>query len=213
MANMKSLFISATLAFVIPIAACSSNNPLASTEVQSLKTQSSPSSEIKSDSVTKDWYTYKAKDNSYTIQFPSKPQEEEKTVANPNVGKLKYMQVLYEDKANNRAYLTANIIYPGKLTQYNFEKDRIEKELDGIRDGQAQGSNSTVTSEKTITFNGLTGREITFKGKSQRGEAMMSRIMIDPKKPALYQLIVVSGNGNLAFPEAQAFLDSLTFSK
>ncbi len=44
-------------------------------------------------------------------------------------------------------------------------------------------------------------------------EAMMSRIMIDPKKPALYQLIVVAGDGNLAFPEAQAFLDSLTFSK
>jgi aspartate carbamoyltransferase catalytic subunit len=37
--------------------------------------------------------------------------------------------------------------------------------------------------------------------------------MIDPKKPALYQLIVVAGDGNLAFPEAQAFLDSLTFSK
>jgi hypothetical protein len=213
MANMKSLFISATLAFVIPVAACSSNKPVASTEAQSPKTQSSPSSETNPESLIKDWYTYKAKDNSYTIQFPSKPQEEDKTVANPNVGKLKYMQVLYEDKANNRAYLTANIIYPGKSTQYNFGKDRIEKELDGIRDGQAQGSNSTVTSEKTITFNGLTGREITFKGKSQRGEAMMSRIMIDPKKPALYQLIVVSGNGNLAFPEAQAFLDSLTFPK
>ena len=213
MANMKSLFISAALALVIPVAACSGNNPVASNSVQSPTTQSSASSETKSDSVTKDWYTYKAKDNSYTIQFPSKPQEEDKMVANPNVGKLKYMQVLYEDKANNRAYLTSNIIYPGKLSQYNFEKDSIEKELDGIRDGQAQGSNSTVTSEKTITFNGLTGREITFKGKSQRGEAMMSRIMIDPKKPALYQLIVVASDGNLAFPEAQAFLDSLTISK
>jgi hypothetical protein len=210
---MKSLFISAALALVIPVAACSGNNQVASNSVQSPTTQSSASSETKSDSVTKDWYTYKAKDNSYTIQFPSQPQEEDKTVANPNVGKLKYMQVLYEDKANNRAYLTSNIIYPGKLSQYNFEKDSIEKELDGIRDGQAQGSNSNVTSEKTITFNGLTGKEITFKGKSQRGEAMMSRIMIDPKKPALYQLIVVAGDGNLAFSEAQAFLDSLTFSK
>ncbi len=209
---MKSLFLSVALVLVLPISACSRTTKVASTDVKSPTSQPALSPEPKSDSASQNWYTYTAKDNSYTIKFPSKPQEEDKSVTNPNVGKLNYMQVLYEDKANNRAYLTANIIYPGKSSQYNFAKDRIEKELDGIRDGQAQGSNSTIASEKTITFKGLTGREIRFKSKNQQGEAMMSRILIDPKKPALYQIIVVAGDGKLDFPEAQAFLDSLTFS-
>ena len=208
---MKSYIISVALALVVPLAACSRSNPVASNTTESPTTQSSPTSDTTQTSVTKDWYTYTAQDNSYTVKFPKKPQEDNRAVSNQNLGKLNYLQVLYEDKVNQRAFLTANIKYPGNSSQYNFAEDRIKKELDAIRDGQAQGSNSTITSEKEITYEGLTGREITFKGK--KGEAMKSRVLIDSKQPALYQMIVVAGNGNTDFPEAQAFLDSLTISK
>lgn len=208
---MKSHIISVALALVVPLAACSRNSPVASNTTESPTAQSSPSSEATQTSVTKDWYTYTAQDSSYTVKFPKKPLEDNRTVANQNLGKLNYLQVLYEDKANQRAFLTANIKYPGKSSQYNFAKDRIKTELDAIRDGQAQGSNSTISSEKEITYEGLTGREITFKGK--KGETMRSRILIDAKQPALYQMLVVAANGNIDFPEAQAFLDSLAISK
>lgn len=208
---MKSHIISLALALVVPVAACSGNNSIASNTADSPTTQSSPTSETSKISVTQNWYTYTAQDSSYTVKFPQKPLEDNKTVANKNLGKLNYLQVLYEDRAKQRAFLTANIKYPGKSSQYNFAKDRIQKELDAIRDAQAQGSNSTISSEKEITYKGLTGREITFKGK--KGEAMKSRILIDSKQPALYQMLVISGNGKIDFPEAQAFLDSLTISK
>ncbi|HEY9632224.1 MAG TPA: hypothetical protein V6D14_02390 [Coleofasciculaceae cyanobacterium] len=203
---MKSLFISVAFALVIPLAACTSKNQVASTGGQS-----SPSSETTQVSATKNWYTYTAKDSSYKAKFPGQPQEDEKSILNKNLGQFKYWQVMYEDKANNRAYMTASIKYPGKSSQYNLGQENIEKELDVIRDGQVQGGKSSVASEKKISFNGFPGREITFKGK--QGEVIKSRSLLNPKNVTLYQMVVVAGNGNLAFPEAQAFLDSLAVSK
>lgn len=90
--------------------------------------------------------------------------------------------------------------------QYN-----VERGLDKARDSFPKGSKSTVSSEKKITFNGLPGREITFQRK--QGGTLVSRMILDLKGAALYQMVVGAGDGNVAFPEAQAFLDSLAIVK
>lgn len=198
---MKSLFVSVAFALVVPLAACTSNNSAPSASVQSPTTQSSPAPETTTASVTKDWYNYTAKDGSYSIKFPGQPHEEDNS-ANSRVGKLKFLQVSYEDKANSRFYMTQSIKYPIDPSQYN-----VETGLDNARNGYAKGSESSVTSEKKITFKGLPGREVTYQRKN--GDMSISRIFIDPKGPTLYLTIVAAQDGNVAFPEAQAFLDSL----
>jgi hypothetical protein len=178
---------------------------LAKSGVQLPQTKYSPLPETATASVTKDWYNYTAKDGSYTAIFPSQPQEENQSI-NSQVGEIKYLLVSYTDDTNNRFYFTLSTKYPVNPSEYN-----VEKGLDGARDGQAKSANMTVTSEKKISFNGIPVREITLQGS--KGEAVLSRIFIDPEGPTLYQAAVVAGDGNLVFPEAEAFLYSLAIPK
>jgi hypothetical protein len=193
------------LALVVPIAACTDNKSVSSSNVQSPTTQSAPSPETASASATKNWYKYTAKDGSYTALFPSQPQEKNQSVKT-QAGELKFLLVSYGDNTNKRAYALTSAKYPGKRSQYD-----VEKGLDGARDGQAKNTNSTVAEEKKISLNGFSGREVTLKGTT--GGAMKSRIFIDPKGPTLYQALVVAEDGNLAFPEADTFLGSLNIPK
>ncbi len=98
---------------------------------------------------------------------------------NSQVGEIKYLLVSYTDDTHNRFYFTLSTKYPVNPSEYN-----VEKGLDGARDGQAKSANMTVTSEKKISFNGIPGREITLQGS--KGEAVLSRIFIDPEGPTLY---------------------------
>jgi hypothetical protein len=113
--------------------------------------------------------------------------------------------VFYNDTPNRRVYLTGNVKYPVDPSQYN-----VEKGLDGARDGAAQNTSSTILDEKKISLNGYPGREIIMK--NPQGIVQRIRFYIDPKGPTLYQAIVGSEDGNIDFPEADAFLNSLTFN-
>lgn len=204
--TMKSIFLSVALALAVPLAICNiGTNRGAVAETQLPTAQSSRVSATTIAAVTTNWYSYTAKDNSYSVKFPNQPQEENESV-NTSLGTLNYLQVMYEDTVNNRAYLTTSQKFPVGANQINAEEF-----LDEVRDGQAEGGKATIISEKKISLNGFPGREITFK--EQQGMAMKSRIFIDPKGPTLYQIILVAEDGNLAFPEAQAFLESFAIPK
>ena len=202
---MKFPFLALAVALVVPLTACNTKNIVNAANLQSPVPQSSPSPETTLASVTKDWYNYTAKDSSYSAKFPGQPEEENQSTNSP-LGELKYIQASYLDNANSRIYLMMSIKYPVSPSQYD-----VEKGLDGVRDGQARGSKYTVTSEKKISFNGFPGREIILQGK--QGELIKSHIFIDPQGPTLYQMMVGADDGNLAFPEAQAFLNSLAIPK
>jgi hypothetical protein len=196
---MKLLFISVTLALVAPLAACTSNNSVASNTIQSPTTQSSPAPKITPASTTQDWYNYTAKDGSYSIKFPHQPKEQDNST-NTKLGEIKLAQVMYEDKAKNRAFMTQSNTIPVTPEQFNAEKG-----LDGFRDSQNKNGGKVI-SEKQISLEGFPGREIIVQDKNKF--VMKSRIFVNSAKPAMYMAIVVAGDGNLNFPEAQTFLDS-----
>ncbi len=65
-----------------------------------------------------------------------------------------------------------------------------------------------VTNKTKIRLNGLPGREFIVQDKE--GVVMKMRAFVNPKVPALYLAIVSTENGDKDFPEAQAFLNSVS---
>ncbi len=166
---------------------------------------SKPSSEFTKTNIiylADNWYNYKAKDGSYKIYFPQKPQEKNLSVNTP-LGKLSTLFVFYEYPEEKRIFYVSHVKYPVEASQYN-----VEKGLDGARDGAAQNTNSIIVSEKRINYKGFPGREIIFQSRKRPDLRTLARIYIDPNGPILYSLQVIAEDGNLDFPEAKAFLDS-----
>ena len=148
------------------------------------------------------WYQYTAKDDSYTVFFPGKPEEENLSV-DTSLGKLNALLVFYQYPEKQRFFSVSSIKYPVDSSEYN-----VEKGLNGARDGAAINSNSRIISEKNINYQGFPGREIILESKVKPNLRLLLRIFIDPSGPTLYSLQVVAEDGNIDFPEAKAFLDS-----
>ena len=148
------------------------------------------------------WYNYRAKDGSYTVYFPEKPQE--KSVSVPtSLGIVNTLFAFYEYPEQKRVFSINYVTYPVEPSQYN-----VEKGLDGARDGAAINSNAKIISEKNISYQDFPGREIIFQSQEKPDIRILARMFIDPNGPTLYVLQVIAEDGNLDFPEAKAFLDS-----
>lgn len=152
------------------------------------------------------WYSYTAKDGSYTVYFPGQPEEQNLSVET-SLGILNALFVFYKYPEKERIFSTSSIKYPVEPSKYN-----VEKGLDGARDGAAQSSNSIIISEKNISYKGFAGREIILQSKVQPDFRLLLRMFIDPTGPTLYSLQVTAEDGNLDFPEAKAFLDSFSIA-
>lgn len=155
---------------------------------------SSSSSKTTFAALTSDWYRYTATDGSYSALFPGQPED--------SVEPDSSVQVMYEDQANNRAYLTQK-----SFLSVNPNQLDVEEVLDAVIASVSEDG-ATVTNPKKISLNGLPGREFTVQNKE--GVVMKMRAFVSPKIPALYLAIVSAENGDKDFPEAQAFLDSLS---
>lgn len=201
---MKLPLIPVLFALIVPLAACNNNKPTISSEVQSPAPQSSAVPQTNTASVPPNWYNYTAQDGSYRVNFPGQPQQDNQSV-DTQIGKIQFVQALYEDKTQQQLYYAANAKYPVDPSKYD-----VEKGLDGARDNAAKGGNFTIANEEKINLNGLPGREVTMRG--QQGE-LKARYFIDPKGPILYQVFVLAPDGSLQPSETQAFLDSLAIAQ
>jgi hypothetical protein len=194
----KFLYIPVALALVAPLATCTNKlSATASTVVPTTPYDAAPTTKSTSTAsfaaLTSDWYHYRATDDSYSALFPGKPSE--------SIGSNSSVQVTYEDRANNRAYLTQS----SKLAP-NASQVEVEKVLDGAVASQSHIGD--ISSLEKISLNGMPGREIIVRNK--QGFAIKARMFINPKAPAVYVVAVGAENGNLDFPESQAFLDSIS---
>lgn len=198
---MKLLFLSVACTCVVPLAVFTSNNQGSAVSLQSQTTQVSLMPQVTSVSLTNNWYNYTENDSKYTAKFPSQPK-----VSNESKrGKYKSSQAMYEDEAKNRVYLTTSAKYFVAPSQFN-----AEAALDRVRESQVQRGD-TIISEKKITLNDFPGRELIIQTKKHMTIKM--RMFINPNDPTLFMALVLAGNGNINFPEADAFLNSLAFAK
>lgn len=176
------------------------------TQTEQSQTTSTTTPENAEDSLTKDWVTYTAKDNEYTIKFPGTPQEQTQTQPT-KIGDIKLLIVTYEDKQKRRAFLTNSITYPVDPKKYDAQKG-----LEGAKTGVLEnGKQSKLVAEKNLSKGDLLGKELIIRDQDGIGKKL--RIFVDPKGPTLYQTLVVVEKGDFDFPEADAFLDSFVINK
>jgi serine/threonine-protein kinase len=155
-----------------------------------------------SDSTTKSWAKYKAYDDSYTAAFPRTPYEK-KDYLDTAIGKVYFVEASYSD--NNNYYSTSHTTYPVDPKDYNPEIG-----LNGSRDGISKSINMPIVREEKITINGFPAREVEMKGSSG---ALLAHLIIDPNGPTLYQVFVVSNDGNVNTSENKAFINSFTIQR
>ncbi len=159
-----------------------------------------------SKSLTNNWYTYVPKDNSYSIKFPQKPQEQIHLLDSP-IGKIELKRVQYIDKNNHTVFgsLHSNIGTDPK-------KYDTEQGLNEFVNGTVKSTNGTLVSVKKIYLNGLDGREFIIK--THKNFFGKGRMFIDPKTPSGYQAFVISKNSQqLDSPEVLEFFNSFSIVK
>jgi hypothetical protein len=154
------------------------------------------------DSAISSWTQYTAYDSSYTVSFPEKPTEK-KDYLQTAVGKVYFAEASYtKDKSY---YSTSHTTYPVNPKQYDAEKG-----LDGSRDGISKSIKMDIVREEKIKINGFPAREVEMKGKDG---AVLAHLILDPNGPTLYQVFVVSGDGDVNTPENKAFLNSFSLKR
>lgn len=164
-------------------------SPINSSQKQSIK------------SIDSDWYKYTAKDNSYTVFFPQSPEEQTTNIMGVNA-----IFVGYNDSTKGRYYMSNGTKLPMQIdTNYidtdllfNFTLDNLAKKTDFI-----------VTYQNNITYAGFPGREAIIVSKNGNMFAKV-RYVLDTKTSTLYQVMVMSQDKDLSFPEISAFFNSLT---
>lgn len=186
----KLLFVPVALALVAPLSLYTNN--LTDTANAQVPTMVSSTSEPVA-LLTKDWYRYTASDGSYSALFPGQPEESVESG---------YEQAGYYDRALHRGYM---MLFQKLPTNPN--PNEVEKGFDAAVASLSQDG-TTIIDQKKISFKALPGREITIKSKE--GLLMKMRMLVDSKVPVMYVAIVAAANGNLDFPEAQAFFDSIS---
>jgi hypothetical protein len=154
------------------------------------------------DSSIDGWTKYNAYDGSYSVSFPNKPTEK-KDYLDTQIGKVFFSEASYTE--GKSFYSTSHTTYPVAPKDYDAEKG-----LDGSRDGISKAVNMQIVSEKKIQINGFPAREIEMKGKDG---ALLAHLILDPNGPTLYQVFVVTGDGNVNTPENQAFLKSFAIAR
>lgn len=204
---MKYRILSLSLAIALPLMACNR----AETEAPTTETSASPVAESPAvePSLTDDWQAYTEKNGRYKIKFPGKPIENNQQQQTAQGQTVEITTAIYEDEPNKRVYVSSvNEMPLPEGTSFD-----VEKGLDGGRDGATRSTNSTVVSEEQITYDGLPGRSIVMSTPDGAKIKMNMLINAQEDKAMFYQVWVAAQDGNMDFPEADAFLDSLEIAR
>ncbi len=137
----KLLFIPVAFALVAPLTTCINNlsataSPLVPTTSSLAAPTTNTSTQATFAALTSDWYHYRATDGSYSAFFPGQPSES--IESNSNV------QVTYEDRANNRVYMTQSLKLSPNPFQFEVEVEEVEKVLDELVASQSQNGDVSV---------------------------------------------------------------------
>ncbi len=206
--NLSGTIATLSILSLIALVGCSSTEEKKATDTSKTTPTETTSPDTKttdsgsSDSLISSWSSYNSYDSSYTVSFPEKPTEK-KDYLETAIGKVYFAEASYSKDKNY--YSTSHTTYPVDPKQYDAEKG-----LDGSRDGISKSINMEIVREEKIKINGFPAREVEMKGKEG---AVLAHLILDPNGPTLYQVFVVSGDGNVNTPENKAFLNSFSIKR
>ena len=183
---------------LIPLVGCNRPSPTTGAPPPVLSGETKPA---QSDP-TRNWRVYTAKDGSYAVKFPGDPTEDSQS---PSDASGTYHTVIAScvTKDQTRTYSSSSMHFavdPAMST---------EKGLDEVRDAEAGQLNAAVTAEKSISFKGIPGREISMSVPN--GNRVKGRIYLvnRGKNSVGYSAQIIDLDRELVDADAAFFLNSL----
>jgi hypothetical protein len=142
-----------------------------------------------------EWPTFKSTEENFVISLPAEPKQER----NSQPGPFGNGHHIYTIDRGGIDYTISNSSFDNPPTQ---SKD-IKQTLDFARDLVRMVTNGKLLSDKEITFDGFTGREVKIE-KNKRIWTLRAYII----KKRMYQLMTTEPKGKEQSPEVAKFFES-----
>lgn len=148
------------------------------------------------------WVLYVHPDKIMSLRFPGKPVEASQEAPSP-IGTLKF-KVATLDRSD-RVYVATAISFPVPPEKFN-----VQGALDGARDNSVAKMDGKVLSEKSITVDGVEGREIVFETKEGAKQFIhgMMRVFASNSPPSTF-VATAMRTATSSDPDAQKFVESM----
>ena len=161
----------------------------------------------KTEKLNLSWQEYKAADQSFSVEMPTTPQDSSETRSTP-AGDLT-MQMMIGNMKENGIYVVAYMDYPSSSV-----KASSDMVLDFAANGAVSNSGATMVSKKSISIDGIPGREVEMTvpdSKVPGGGRAIARIYW--AAPRLYMMFVGGHESSEVFTTRAKFLDSFKLQK
>ncbi|OIP78321.1 MAG: hypothetical protein AUK48_01875 [Oscillatoriales cyanobacterium CG2_30_44_21] len=146
------------------------------------------------------WQDYNSEAGKFSVQVPSKPQEQSQEQAT-DVGTIKLNMLISE--ANDSGYFIGYADFPSKLAN----PEDIQKGLADSVKGSVANIKGEVESEKEYLLGEVPCRDFEAIGKVQSTDVLMKgRFCLADKR--LYQLFALGSQANLSKTDVDRFINS-----
>jgi hypothetical protein len=153
------------------------------------------------------WQEYKADDESFTVEMPTKPVETVQSESTP-MGEID-SHVLMGNMRGDGIYVVAYTDFPSGAS--NASADSI---LESVAQGSLDNSGATMLSKKKITLDGYPGLEVEMKVPASKvpggGHATCRLYWVAPR---IYVMFVGSHESSEIYRDRARFLDSFKLRK
>lgn len=139
-------------------------------------------------------------EGNFSVMSPFSLEESSQTV-DTAAGPIEIHFFMADD--GNSAFMVGYSDYPAEIVDINDPNDM----LDGAAEGATANINGTLVSQNNITLDGYPGRELALEGTFDNFNASAkARIYLVGNR--LYQVLVISSEGNITTEDMDAFLQS-----
>jgi hypothetical protein len=202
-------YISLAAGLVLLASACTPTTPVAENTTTSTTTASkteqptsepSPKTDQKPDAAADGWQDYKSSTGKFSVQVPSKPQEQSQDQAT-DVGTIKLNMVIAE--ANDSGYFVGYADFPNEISN----PADIQKGLAESVKGSVANLKGQVKSEKESLLGDIPCRDFEAAGKVQATDVLMKgRFCLAGKR--LYQVFTLGSAEKMVIADVDRFIAS-----
>jgi hypothetical protein len=180
-------------------------SPTATTEKPSASPTSTTKAEEKTTGNAAGWQEYKSAAGKFTIQVPSKPQEQSQDQTT-DVGTIKLNMVIAE--ANDSGYFVGYADFPSKVA----DPADIQKGLADSVKGSVSNLKGEIKSEKEYLLGDIPCRDFEAGGKVQATDvSMKGRFCLADNR--LYQVFVLGSKEKFSTADVDRFITSFKIEK
>ncbi len=143
--------------------------------------------------------SFRSDSGGFSIQMPSSPDEEVRTVES-TVGPVE-AYLFTADQGNNGVFMVTYADYPESL----FEEKSPTDLLDAARDGGVAASGGKLLAEESITLDQYPGRYLTVEFANGAGQSKVYVYLVGRR---LYQILWTGPQARASFDAVDTYLNS-----